>query len=195
MQRLTLLLIPGLIAIVIFTAISTYDSVSVDSAETTSLTLLDYNAYSEGINTVLYNPAGDINYTLRAESQTHYNDDHTELEKPFIRLFQEGQSRWNIVANSGRISADLTEDEIENRTIELSGNVEVFSLDEFGNRTVMSTEFLELDPQNETLETDQAVTLVTSTLQQSSIGMFANLKIDEIVFHRDIRGYYEQTNN
>lgn len=195
MQRLNLLLIPGLIAIVIFIAISTYDSASVDSTETTNLAMLDYNAYSEGINTVLYTPQGDINYTLRAESQTHYNDDHTELEKPFIRLFQGGESRWNIVANSGRISADLTEDETENRTIELSGNVEVFSLDEFGNRTVMSTEFLELDPQNETMETDQAVTFVTSTLQQSSIGMFANLKIDEIVFHRDIRGYYEQTNN
>lgn len=195
MQRITYLFIPGLIAIVLFIAISSYDNVSVSPEEGNEPSTLDYNAYSEGINTVLYDSNGVINYTLRADSQTHFNDDHTELEKPFIRLFQEGESHWNIVANSGRISADLTEDEIDDRKIELTGNVEVFSLDEFGNRTVMSTEFLELDPQNETLQTDQAVTLVTSNLQQSSIGMFADLKIDEITFHRDIRGFYEQAPN
>ena len=195
MQRHKLLLVPSLIAILIFLAISAYDSVFINLEDTGSFTILDYNVYSEGFNTVLYNPEGDINYTLRAKSQTLYNDDHTELEKPFIRLFQDGKSRWNIAANNGRISADLNDNEIENRTIELSGNVEVFSLDAFGNRTVMSTEFIELNPQNKTLETDQAIKLVTSTLQQSSTGMFANLKIDEIIFHRDIRGYYEQTDN
>ncbi|MDD9890289.1 MAG: LPS export ABC transporter periplasmic protein LptC [Gammaproteobacteria bacterium] len=193
MQRITYLLIPGLIAIALFIAISSYDSVSQDEAS--PLITLDYNAFSEGINTVLYDSNGVINYTLRAESQTNFNDDHTELERPFIRLFQDGESRWNIAANSGRISADLTEDELEDRKIELTGNVEVFSLDEYGNRTVMSTEYLEVDPQNETLETDQPVTLVTSNLKQSSIGMFADLKIDEIIFHRDIRGFYEKAPN
>ncbi|MDD9896583.1 MAG: LPS export ABC transporter periplasmic protein LptC, partial [Gammaproteobacteria bacterium] len=139
MQRITYLLIPGLIAIALFIAISSYDSVSQDEAS--PLITLDYNAFSEGINTVLYDSNGVINYTLRAESQTNFNDDHTELERPFIRLFQDGESRWNIAANSGRISADLTEDELEDRKIELTGNVEVFSLDEYGNRTVMSTEY------------------------------------------------------
>ena len=195
MQRHKLLLIPSLLAILIFLAISAYDSVSVNLEDTGSFTMLDYNVYSEGFNTVLYKLEGYINYTRRAKNQTHYNDNHTELEKPFIRLFQDGKSRWNIVANNGRIPADLTENTIENRNIELSGNVEVFSIDNFGNRTVMSTEFLELNPQNKTLETNQAIRLVTSTLQQSSTGMFADLKIDKIIFHRDIRGYYEKTNN
>lgn len=195
MQRITILLIPGVIAIAIFIAISTYDNVSQNPEVSANLKVLDYNAYSEKINTVLYDSNGVINYTLRAESQTHFIDDSTELEKPFIRLFQEGESRWNIVANSGRILADLNEDNLENRMIELTGDVEVFSLDEFGNRTIMSTDFLEIDPQNETLQTNRPVTLVTSNLQQSSIGMFADLKIDEFVFHRDIRGHYEQATN
>ena len=195
MQRITILLIPGVIAIAIFIAISAYDNVSQNPEVSANLKVLDYNAYSEKINTVLYDSNGVINYTLRAESQTHFIDDSTELEKPFIRLFQEGESRWNIVANSGRILADLNEDNLENRMIELTGDVEVFSLDEFGNRTIMSTDFLEIDPQNETLQTNRPVTLVTSSLQQSSIGMFADLKIDEFVFHRDIRGHYEQATN
>ena len=195
MQRITILLIPGVIAIAIFIAISAYDNVSQNPEVSANLKVLDYNAYSEKINTVLYDSNGVINYTLRAESQTHFIDDSTEVEKPFIRLFQEGESRWNIIANSGRILADLNEDNLENRMIELTGDVEVFSLDEFGNRTVMSTDFLEVDPQNETLQTNRPVTLVTSNLQQSSIGMFADLKIDEFVFHRDIRGHYEQATN
>ena len=195
MQRITILLIPGVIAIAIFIAISAYDNVSQNPEVSANLKVLDYNAYSEKINTVLYDSNGVINYTLRAESQTHFIDDSTELEKPFIRLFQEGESRWNIIANSGRILADLNEDNLENRMIELTGDVEVFSLDEFGNRTIMSTDFLEIDPQNETLQTNRPVTLVTSNLQQSSIGMFADLKIDEFVFHRDIREHYEQAPN
>ena len=195
MQRITILLIPGVIAIAIFIAISAYDNVSQNPEVSANLKVLDYNAFSEKINTVLYDSNGVINYTLRAESQTHFIDDSTEVEKPFIRLFQEGESRWNIIANSGRILADLNEDNLENRMIELTGDVEVFSLDEFGNRTIMSTDFLEIDPQNETLQTNRPVTLVTSNLQQSSIGMFADLKIDEFVFHRDIRGHYEQATN
>ena len=195
MQRITILLIPGVIAIAIFIAISTYDNASQNPEVSSNLKVLDYNVYSEKINTVLYDSNGVINYTLRAESQTHFIDDSTELEKPFIRLFQEGESRWNIVANSGRILADLNEDNLENRMIELTGDVEVFSLDEFGNRTIMSTDFLAIDPQNETLQTNRPVTLVTSNLQQSSIGMFADLKIDEIIFHRNIRGHYEEATN
>ena len=60
---------------------------------------LDFSAYSEGLNTILYDSQGNINYTLQAKRQVHYNNDSTELEKPFIRLYQDGDSRWNIAAN------------------------------------------------------------------------------------------------
>jgi LPS export ABC transporter protein LptC len=195
MQRLTLLLIPGLIAIALFFGLSIIETVSTDSDVESEFSTLDFDAFSEGINSVLYDDNGAINYTLQAISQVHFNDDHTEFEKPFIRLFQDGNSRWNIVANSGRISAGLSESDSSIRTIELSGDVEVYSLDAYGNRTVISTEFLSVDPQLETLETDQPVTLVTTNIRQSSIGMFANLNTDEIVFHQDIQGSYEQTAN
>ncbi len=195
MQRLTLLLIPGLIAIALFTGISTFESVSTRSAVEVELVALDFNAYSEGINTVLYDTQGSINYTLSAIRQIHYNDNTTEFEKPFIRLFRDGKTRWNIVANSGRIStADRSADQ-SGQSIDLSGNVEIYSLDEFGNNMVISTDYLSIDPQLETLQTDYPVTLVTETLQQSSIGMFADLKIDEMVFYKDVRGRYARPTN
>ncbi len=196
MQRLSLFLIPALIAIGLFMAISSFDPISNHTDRPLDRADLYFDAYSEGINTVLYTRDGTVHYTLQAVSQTHYKDDvRTEVEKPFIRLYQQGDSRWNIVADSGRISATLRGSGAEANVIELSGNVEIFSIDEFGNRTVLSTEFLSLDPHMETLETDQAVTLVTTNLQQSSIGMFADLKSDEIFFHRDNKGSYEQMSN
>jgi LPS export ABC transporter protein LptC len=83
-------------------------------------------------------------------------------------------------------------DNKEMRTIELSGNVEVYSLDDFGNRTVMTTQKLMLNPQLETLKTDQPVVVETSSIRQSAVGMDADLNSDEIVFHRNIRGIYVQ---
>ena len=38
----------------------------------------------------------------------------------------------------------------------------------------------------ETLETDQAVTLVTTNFRQTSIGMFVDLTTEEIFFHRAV---------
>ncbi len=160
MQRIGLIIVPGIIAIALFVGINSFNTLSNEAdAPNTSL---DFNAYSEGINTTLYDAQGNINYTLKAERQVHYNDDSTELEKPFIRLYQDGDSRWNIVANSGRIpAAETTADEALER-IELLGNVRVYSLDEYGNRTMMSTEFLTLNTESAILETDQSVSIVTS---------------------------------
>ena len=193
MQRIGLIIVPGIIAIALFVGINSFNTLSNEAdAPNTSL---DFNAYSEGINTTLYDAQGNINYTLKAERQVHYNDDSTELEKPFIRLYQDGDSRWNIVANSGRIpAAETTADEALER-IELLGNVRVYSLDESGNTTMMSTEFLTLNTESAILETDQPVSIVTSALQKSSIGMIAKLRTDEINFLREIRGRYEQATN
>lgn len=195
MQKIGLIVVPGIIAIALFVGINSFDTLSNEADGHITSASLDFNAYSEGINTILYDAKGNIDYTLQAERQVHYNDDSTELEKPFIRLFQDGDSRWNIVANSGKISAAETTVNGSLDRIELLGDVQVYSLDEFGNRTLLSTEFLTLNPDSEILETDQPVTLVTSALQQSSIGMIANLKSDEITFLRETRGRYEQATN
>ena len=193
MQKIGLIIVPGIIAITLFVGINSFETLSneVDAR----ITNLDFNAYSEGINTILYDAEGNINYTLQAERQVHYNDDSTELEKPFIRVHQKRDSRWSIVANSGRILASKTTTDGAFKRIELNGDVQVYNLDEFGNRTAMSTEFLTLNTKLEILETDQQVSIITSALQQSSIGMVAKLRTDEINFLREVRGRYDQSKN
>lgn len=195
MQRIGLLIVPGIIAIALFFGINSFESRSDVADSTTSGPGLNFNAYSEGINTILYDAAGQIDYTLQAERQVHYNNDTTELEKPFIRLYENGDTRWNIVADSGRISSPETGSDSVADEIELSGDVQVYSLDALGNRTLMSTEFLTLNPESETLQTDQAVSVVTESLEQSSIGMIANLKLEQITFLTEIKGRYEKAEN
>lgn len=195
MQRIGLIIAPGIIAIVLFVGLNTFDTLSNESDAPPTNAGLDFNAYSEGINTILYDVEGNIDYTLQAKRQVHFNDETTELENPFIRLYEDGTSRWSIVANSGKISSAETSADAPVDSIDLLGDVQVFSLDEFGNRTLMSTEFLTLNPESEVLETDRAVSVVTPTLQQSSVGMLARLRTDEITFLREIRGHYEQPKN
>ena len=195
MQRIGLIIVPGVIAIALFVGINTFDTLRNEADAPITSSSLDFSTYSEGINTILYDSQGNINYTLQAERQVHYNDDRTELEKPFIRLYQDGDSRWNIVANSGRIPAAETTAGGALEKIELLGDVQVYSLDKFGNKTLMSTEFLTLNPESEILETDQPVSVVTPALQLSSIGIIAKLRTDEITFLREIRGRYEKATN
>ena len=60
---------------------------------------------------------------------------------------------------------------------------------------LISTEFLEVDPMNEILKTDQRVEYKMANIQHSAAGMIANLQDEEIIFRKDIRGSYEKTNN
>jgi len=157
----------------------------------------EVEAYSEGINSILYDQNGDISYTLRADNQTHFKDGNTKIEKPLIRLFQNKVPRWNIVANRGELMPSIKyfPSELEEKTLKLIGNVELLGLDKFGNRIFITTELLEIDPVSETLKTDRRVEYETANIQHSSVGMFANLQDEEIVFDRNVRGFYEKISN
>lgn len=188
MQRLSLLLIPAVIAIALFLGLASPNTPGESESE---ITRLNYDAYSEGINSVLYDESGNISYTLQASRQVHFNNDVTELESPLIRLFQEGKNPWRLVANSGRISASAAAPDGAGQIIDLIGNVEVHNLDEFGNSLVISTEFLSIDLDSNSLETDEAVKVVTENIEQTSIGMYADLNQEIIFLKKDIRGNYE----
>ena len=157
----------------------------------------EIEAYSEGINSILYDENGSISYTLRADNQIHYRDGDTKIENPLIRLFQDEIPRWNIIANEGLVLPILTDtsSEPKEKKLTLSGNVEILGLDKFGNRMFISTELLEIDPINETLKTDRIVNYESNNIHHSSVGMFANLNEDEIRFESNVRGFYEKISN
>ncbi|MCB1650322.1 MAG: LPS export ABC transporter periplasmic protein LptC, partial [Pseudomonadales bacterium] len=78
-----------------------------------STTAITFDAYSNGVNSVLYDAEGNIEYTLEATEQIHYLDNTTSLQNPYVRLYQANGARWNIVARSGRILAAEDGDRID----------------------------------------------------------------------------------
>ncbi len=150
---------------------------------------VEYDAYATGVSSVLYNADGRVEYTLEAAEQTHYLDNTTLLESPYVRLHQASGALWNIMASSGRIHAVQGGDAIER--LDLQTGVEVYQIDELGRRMSLNTEFLSVFPQTQTMSTDLAVTMVTDSLQQSATGMRADLQQDQLTFLGQVRGRYE----
>lgn len=152
-------------------------------------TAINYDAYSNGVTSVLYDSDGNIQYTLEATEQVHYLDNTTQLQNPYVRLYQGSGARWNIVARSGRIHAAEKSEKITR--LDLSEDVELYQIDDAGNRITLETSFLSLFPETETMSTEREVTMTTNTLRQTATGMRADLQQDTLTFLAQVKGRYE----
>ena len=152
-------------------------------------TAITYDSYSNGVNTVLYDIDGNIEYTLEAQEQIHYLDNTTQLTNPYVRLYQGSGARWNIIARSGRILAAEQSDRIDR--LDLSDEVELFRNDDAGNTMTLATSFLSVFPNTETMQTDREVLMTTNTLRQTAIGMHGDLQQDTLTFLKQVKGRYE----
>jgi len=194
MHQAKLIFIPALLAIAIFLGVDYFGRAVERPQPQGIIPEVAYNSYSEGINSVHFDEQGKIRYTMRANRQVSYLDAETSIENPHIELYREDNSRWNIVARSGRISAGSV-NSAELEEIVLNGGVEVYQMDKFGNRTLLASETLIFDPSSDLLTTSDAVTLVSDTLEQTAIGMRLDVSIDEYVFNREVRGRYAAPQN
>ncbi len=159
------------------------------SDELQATTEILFDAYSNGVTSVLYDSLGNIEYTLEASRQVHFLDNTTELSNPYVRLYQGSGARWNIVARSGKILA--AEEDAHIDQLDLSDEVELFQIDQLGNRMTLTTSFLSLFPESETMNTDREVTMITDSLHQTAVGMTADLEQDTLTFLSKVKGRYE----
>ena len=189
MQRIRLIIVPGIIAILIFFSIELFNTITDEPQPQELVDTIDYEGYSERINTIRFDTNGKVNYTLQATRQVSYKNAVTALEEPFIQLYRDGDSHWNITANSGKISTPSDRSNSDEQ-IDFIGDVEVYQLDKFGNRTILTTDFLSMDPAQEILSTDFFVTMYSENHEQSAIGMQVDLTNDEYIFQRQVKGRY-----
>ena len=166
-----------------------------ETRENSAAPELEFDGYSEGINTVVYNDNGDVEYTIRATRQFHLKDQSALLEEPLVRFFENGVSTWNIVAESGLVGGNTEASARLMESIRLYGDVEVHRLDGFGNSTVLSTQLLDIDSNREILETQDTVNMITASIAHTGQGLFADLNRDEIHFHSENSGHYESQGN
>ncbi|MDX1491192.1 MAG: LPS export ABC transporter periplasmic protein LptC [Pseudohongiellaceae bacterium] len=150
---------------------------------------ITFDAYAKGVTSILYNAQGEIEYTLESTEQTHFLDNTTQLRDPFVRLYKGNDTRWNIIARSGKILEASDGDEIEQ--LDLSDSVELFQVDDFGNRMVMATDFLSIYPSDETMSTEHPVTLTSNGLYQTARGLRVDFSQDTMTFLSQVKGRYE----
>lgn len=190
MPKPSFLLLPAVIAVTVYFIVGGFSTDNRGSQETLTPLADDLVAIAEGISTVFYNEQGEVSYTLRAAEQVQRNNDTSELAEPEIRLYQDNQPRWNIVADSGNISARPTNGAENSRLITLAGNVRITSSENSRNPLQLVTDWLRISPTGETAETDRSVVLRSTAIEQTSVGMIADLGSDRITFLSNSEGFY-----
>ncbi|MCY4357277.1 MAG: LPS export ABC transporter periplasmic protein LptC [Gammaproteobacteria bacterium] len=193
MQKLPFILVTLLAALSLYFGLMAASAVNSRNSGQGAIAELNYDGYSEGINTRLYDEAGIISYTLQAERQVYFKDSSSALFKPRLQLHRNGEIHWLIVADDGKITPHKQVPTLDTGTIELFGAVEVLGLDPNGHRTVLTTEYLAIDTQAQKMETDCQVRMITTSIEQTAQGLFADFNSDQLFFRQDSRGRYEAT--
>ena len=212
--RILALFIPTLIAVGLFFTLNWVDNFSAREAQYAGMDdgmqpaqLLDaqargpVQAYSQGLETVIFDSTGNLQYTLRAERQTQFENRTSLLTQPQITLFDAGRPNWHISADYGRlerqqgIRGDATggdrEDREDDELITFIDNARVdAAVANSSTLSLQSSEF-SLIPNSETLRSDKAVKIVEKGVSQTAVGFEADLANEALYFNKEIRGTYE----
>ena len=130
-------------------------------------------AFANDASTKIYNDDGSLSYTFESKRLNHYRPDnqlensYTAVEEPHIVVFHESEP-WLIDAENARVNSD--------KTIVLHENVRIYNEDIKGEKTLVETERLNLDPTQKVAHTDETVTIHSSIGEMTATGMSANLE-------------------
>lgn len=130
---------------------------------------LDY--FVEDFSVTTMTPKGKPARTLTANKMEHFRDtDITQLEKPFLRIYNQSTSIWKVLSEQGELSAD-------GETLLLSGQVEIDRPAGSSVRAMhISTSNLRIKADQDYAETDDAVKITSETGWLQGVGMQAWLR-------------------
>lgn len=143
-----------------------------------------YDYYINGMHTIRYTAAGERSYLLSAERVTHFpSDDHAELIKPDLLWYQEQQTPWTVIADTGNLHKAGSEDELS-----LSGNVKVNTTLATEGELVVETSQLNVLPASQLANTEAVATWTTATTKLQSKGMQLSLPDNHVKLLNQVRG-------
>lgn len=155
-------------------------------------------AYSQELQTTIFDADGALQSTLRADSQTQFEDQTSLLTQPRITLFDAGKPNWNITADYGRIERQasavddpLSENSAGDDLVRFIGNASLnAALVNTSTLALQSSEFSFI-PSMEKIRSDKPVRVIDQGINQTAVGFEANLSEDSLYFEKEIRGTYE----
>lgn len=144
------------------------------------------NIHPEYFLTTTYNVefdrGGQVEIKLTSDEIRHNPaDDSAQLKSPRVELFDKGQREWTVNSQLGKISADGS-------TIDLEQRVEVASEDQL---TLLKTPQLLIFPNEKMAKTDKPVTLQNPYGFTRSIGLTADMESKRVELLQQVRGQYQ----
>lgn len=129
---------------------------------------------------------GALANVLYADLVTHFpDDDTTELDRPRMEIYNGRSDPWYVIAERGWVSSG-------SEVVLLHGEVEIWRLDETGNREFeVITSELRVLPQEQYAETDDPATITSKATISRTIGMRANFAHDRLELLKQVRSRHE----
>ena len=126
---------------------------------------------------------------LRGQQLDYFDDDkHSVITAPRVQFEQQSGNQapipWQITANTATVFQ-------ANNTIELQGNVQLWSDATQGGRTEVLTEQLSVDTARQFAETDKAVTIRTRSSKSQATGLQADLANERLLLPSHVKEIHE----
>ena len=139
--------------------------------------------FVEQMDLKLIGEDGELRYRVQADRMDHFpHDDHSELTRPLMHVFEQQQTRWKIHSERGRI-------ESRGETVWLLGQVEISQFDDTENASiVIHTRDLLVKPEQETAETDNAAVIQSGRYRVESKGFHADFISKQLELKSQVRG-------
>ncbi len=128
---------------------------------------------------------GTPKYRLEAKHMNHYSlEDKSELEAPYITLFQSNAAPWYIEAEQGLVYNKLDK-------VFLLGKVHMQHRDKKGELVEIFTSNMELRPSAQYAETEFEVLIKHALSEKTGEGMQADFGKAQFSLLANVRGKYE----
>ncbi|MEM8815787.1 MAG: LPS export ABC transporter periplasmic protein LptC [Pseudomonadota bacterium] len=129
-------------------------------------------------------PSGELVYQIEAEHAEQVEDQRVDFSNVTLLYAPESRVPWTVNADNASIHND-------ERRVLLKGHVRALSQGSDDTPgTEIRTEFLELDPDNYTAETDQRVQIRIGERSLTATGMLASLDSNRLELKSNVSGKF-----
>ncbi|MEP1448148.1 MAG: LPS export ABC transporter periplasmic protein LptC [Paraglaciecola sp.] len=142
------------------------------------------NYQASKMRSTLYDKLGQINHQVFAQKMEHFDLlGFTLFKQPNYLLFAQSLHPWKVEAQEGTL--------YEDQRIQFETNVEITSLDKQGYIQVIRTNFVEVNLEDKTIHSDQAVEIVGPNYVIKSNGFTASLETQRYELLDHVKTVYQ----
>ena len=146
------------------------------------------NYQATKMRSTLYNKFGEINHQVFAQKMESFDLlGFTLFAEPNYLLFAQSLHPWKVDAQEGTL--------YEDQRIQFETNVEITSLDKQGYIQVIRTDFVEVNLQDKTIYSDQAVEIIGPNYVINSNGFTASLETQRYELLDHVKTVYQPTSS